>query len=144
LVERALVPLTYQLGSYGDGVLLAGDAAGHCSAITGEGIHYALRAGRIAGQVGADGLAHNDVTAHRLQGYENQWRRQFGGDLKWGLRLRKLFLSGMSSQSVSKGIAADTRFLKLAADLIIGYRPYRDTIVRALPFYLWSRIRRRT
>jgi len=143
LVERALVPLTYQLGSYGDGILLAGDAAGHCSAITGEGIHYALRAGRIAGHVGAKALSQNDLTAHRLRSYEHEWRGQFGGDLKWGLRLRKLFYSGISAQSVSKGIAADTRFLKLAADLIVGLRPYRDTIIRALPFYLWRRVRRR-
>lgn len=143
LVERALVPLTYQLGSYGDGILLAGDAAGHCSAITGEGIHYALRAGRIAGRVGAEALHRNDVTAPRLRCYERQWRRQFGGDLKWGLRLRKLFYSGISAQSVSTGIAADIRFLRLAADLIVGLRPYRDTIIRAIPFYLWRRISRR-
>jgi digeranylgeranylglycerophospholipid reductase len=140
-VERALVPLTYQLGSYGEGILLAGDAAGHCSAITGEGIHYALRAGRIAGHVGAEALDHNDVTPQRLRSYEHQWRQRFGSDLKWGLRLRKLFYSGMSARSVSTGIAADTRFLRLAADLIVGLRPYRDTIIRALPFYLWRRIR---
>jgi digeranylgeranylglycerophospholipid reductase len=142
-VERALVPLTYQRGSYGDGILLAGDAAGHCSAITGEGIHYALSAGRIAGRVGADALRRNDVTARQLRSYEGRWRREFGGDLKWGLRLRNLLYSGVSAQSVSTGIAADARFLKLAADLIVGLRPYRDTIIRALPFYVWRRITRR-
>jgi len=141
LLERALVPLTYERRSVGDGVLLVGDAAGHCSAITGEGIHYALSAGKIAGEITGKALNKGDTSIRYLRRYENLWHQVFGADLKWGLRLRNLFYRGMASQNVSSGIASNKRFLKLAADLIVGIRPYRDTIIRAAPYYFWQRLK---
>jgi digeranylgeranylglycerophospholipid reductase len=142
LLERALVPLTYEPRSVANGVLLVGDAAGHCSAITGEGIHYALAAGRLAGEIAVKALDKDDTRARFLKLYENQWKQLFGADLKWGLRLRNFFYQGMASQNVSSGITSNKRFLQLAADLIVGIRPYRDTILCALPYYLWQRIKR--
>ena len=140
LVEGALVPLTYQLGSFGEGVLLAGDAAGHCSAITGEGIHYSMVAGRIAGRVGAEALERGDVSARRLSRYERMWRRAFGGDLRLGVWLRDLFYEGTRTGGVGEGMAGDPGFLRLAVDLIVGLRPYRYTLMRALPRYAWHRL----
>ena len=141
LIERALVPLTYQRQSTADGVLLVGDAAGHCSAITGEGLHYSIAAGRIAGEVAGNAVKRGHLEYRYLRRYEQRWNQVFGSDLKWGLRLRNYFYRGMASQSVSSGISSNRRFLRLAADLIAGVRPYRDTIVRALPYYLWNRIK---
>jgi len=141
LMERALVPLTYERQSVNDGVLLVGDAAGHCSAITGEGIHYAIFGGIIAGDVVGKAIRKGDVSAWVLRRYENQWNNAFGSDLKWGLRLRNFFFQGMASQNVSSGMASNQRFLQLAADLIVGIRPYRSTIMRALPHYLWQRLK---
>lgn len=140
-MERALVPLTYEKRSVADGVLLVGDAAGHCSAITGEGIHYAFKAGKIAGEISTQALDKGDTSAHYLQKYEKQWIHAFGSDLKWGLRLRNMFYRGMASKNVSSGIASNSRFLQLAADLIVGVRPYRNTILRALPHYIWQRLK---
>ena len=141
LIERALVPLTYQRKSAADGVLLVGDAAGHCSAITGEGLHYSIAAGRIAGEIAVNAVKKGSFGYQFLRRYEQRWNRAFGSDLKWGLRLRNYFYRGMVSQSVSSGISSNRRFLLLAADLITGVRPYRDTIIRALPYYLWNRIK---
>ncbi len=139
-IERALVPLTFQNDSYGEAVLLVGDAAGHCSAITGEGLHYSIAAGRIAGQVSADCLTRSDVSARRLRRYERLWQCEIGNDLKWGVRLRNLFFRGSQTENIGTGMSLDYRFLKLAADLIVGFRPYRDTVLQALPFLLWQRI----
>ena len=141
IIERALVPLTYQRQSAADGVLLVGDAAGHCSAITGEGLHYSIAAGRIAGEVAGNAVKGGHLEYRYLRRYEQRWHHVFGSDLKWGLHLRNYFYRGMASQSVSSGISSNRRFLRLAADLIAGVRPYRDTIVRALPYYLWNRIK---
>ncbi len=141
LMERALVPLTYERQSVTDGALLVGDAAGHCSAITGEGIHYAIFAGKIAGDVAGKAIRKRDVSYRFLRRYENQWNKAFGSDLKWGLRLRNFFYQGMASQNVSSGMASNQRFLQLAADLITGIRPYRSTIIRALPHYLLQRLK---
>jgi len=141
LIERALVPLTYQRRSAADGLLLVGDAAGHCSAITGEGLHYSIAAGRIAGEVVVNAVKGGNLGYRYLRRYEQLWNQAFGSDLKWGLRLRNYFYRGIASQSVSSGISSNKHFLRLASDLIAGVRPYRDTIVRALPFYLWNRIK---
>ena len=141
LIERALVPLTYQRQSAADGVLLVGDAAGHCSAITGEGLHYSIAAGKIAGEVAVNAVKRGSLGYRFLRRYEKSWNQAFGSDLKWGLRLRNYFYQGMASQSVSSGISSNRRFLQLAADLIAGVRPYRDTVIRALPYYLWNRIK---
>ena len=141
LLERALVPLTYERQSVNDGVLLVGDAAGHCSAITGEGIHYAIFAGIIAGDIAGKAIRKHDISARFLRRYETQWNKAFGSDLKWGLRLRNFFFQGTASQNVSSGMAVNQRFLQLAADLIVGIRPYRSTIMRAAPHYLWQRFK---
>ncbi|MFX1576599.1 MAG: NAD(P)/FAD-dependent oxidoreductase [Promethearchaeota archaeon] len=140
--ERALVPLTFERPSIANGVLLVGDAAGHCSAITGEGIHYALMAGMLAGEIATKALDKGDTSTRYLQQYENRWQQLFGSDLKWGLRLRNYFYRSLTSLDVSSGLASNQRFLKLAADLIVGIRPYRDTILRTIPFYLWQRFKR--
>ena len=141
LVERALVPLTYERKSVADGVLLVGDAAGHCSAITGEGIHYAISAGIIAGKIVGAAIKKGDISHRFLRRYEKQWDRAFGSDLKWGLRLRNYFFRGMASQNMSSGMASNENFFKLAADLIVGLRPYRNIIIQALPYYGWQRLK---
>jgi digeranylgeranylglycerophospholipid reductase len=141
LMERALVPLTYTRGSVANNLLLVGDAAGHCSAITGEGIHYALTAGRIVGEVAAQAIYKNDTSKRFLNRYEHRWVKSFGSDLKWGLRLRDFLNNGVRVQGVSSGLAENPHFLQLAADLIVGIRPYRDTIIRALPHYMFHRLK---
>lgn len=141
LMERALVPLTYEPTSVKEGVLLVGDAAGHCSAITGEGMHYAISAGRIAGAIASKAITRNNLTTHYLKQYELEWKKSFGSDLKWGLRLRNFFYRGFRSHEVSSGIASSPRFLKLAADLLIGIRPYRNTLLSAIPYYLFYRMK---
>ena len=64
-----------------DGLLVVGDAAGQGSTLLGEGIRYAIAAGRIAGetlvQAGRAGF-----TARAMSGYPREWHRRSGRDLK--------------------------------------------------------------
>jgi digeranylgeranylglycerophospholipid reductase len=64
----------------GDGLVVTGDAAGQGSTLLGEGIRYAITAGRTAGKaiVGAGG----DYTPRGLAAYPKQWRKQTGRNLK--------------------------------------------------------------
>src|SRR5205807_3722127 len=58
----------------GDGILVAGDAAGLCFA-TGlylEGINYAIASGAAAGETAAEALAAGDTSAAGLAGYERR------------------------------------------------------------------------
>jgi digeranylgeranylglycerophospholipid reductase len=64
----------------GDGIVVTGDAAGQGSTLLGEGIRYAILAGRGAGQ--AIVSAGGDYTAHGLASYPREWHRTSGRNLK--------------------------------------------------------------
>jgi electron transfer flavoprotein-quinone oxidoreductase len=64
---------------YGDGILVAGDAAGLCFA-TGlylEGINYAIASGAAAGETAAEAVAAGRTDASALRAYERRLRRSF-------------------------------------------------------------------
>jgi digeranylgeranylglycerophospholipid reductase len=63
----------------GDGLVVVGDAAGQGSTLLGEGIRYAIAAGRMAGQ--AISRAAGDPTSTALGDYPRAWRRQTRRDM---------------------------------------------------------------
>ncbi|MGD1092298.1 MAG: NAD(P)/FAD-dependent oxidoreductase [Bryobacteraceae bacterium] len=77
----------------GDGVLAVGDAAGQASSLLGEGIRWAIRAGRMAGEVVAHALSKGEpnrvVPRLALLPFEQQWRKQFGADLRLAHRINQ-------------------------------------------------------
>jgi digeranylgeranylglycerophospholipid reductase len=64
----------------GDGIVVTGDAAGQGSTLLGEGIRYAILAGRGAGH--AIVAAGGDYTARGLASYPREWQRSSGRNLK--------------------------------------------------------------
>jgi digeranylgeranylglycerophospholipid reductase len=64
----------------GDGIVVTGDAAGQGSTLLGEGIRYAILAGRGAGQ--AIVAAGGDYTPRGLASYPREWQRMSGRNLK--------------------------------------------------------------
>jgi digeranylgeranylglycerophospholipid reductase len=64
----------------GDGIVVTGDAAGQGSTLLGEGIRYAILAGRGAGQ--AIVAAGGDYTPRGLASYPREWHRHSGRNLK--------------------------------------------------------------
>jgi digeranylgeranylglycerophospholipid reductase len=63
----------------GAGLVVVGDAGGQGSTLLGEGIRYAITAGRMAGQ--AIVAAGGDYTARGLASYPRQWRRRTRRDM---------------------------------------------------------------
>jgi electron transfer flavoprotein-quinone oxidoreductase len=63
----------------GDGILVAGDAAGLCLAagIWLEGVNFAIGSGMAAGETAAEALRRGDVTAAGLQGYRRRLEHGF-------------------------------------------------------------------
>ncbi|HEU5035321.1 MAG TPA: NAD(P)/FAD-dependent oxidoreductase [Mycobacteriales bacterium] len=61
------------------GLLVVGDAAGQGSTLLGEGIRYAITAGRLAGRSLVD--AGGDFSPRGLASYPRAWRRRTGRDL---------------------------------------------------------------
>ena len=73
----------------GDGIIGVGDTAGQASSLLGEGIRWAIRAGRMAGDTAASALERNDVSRRALVEFEHNWRKQCGLDLRIAHRLNK-------------------------------------------------------
>jgi digeranylgeranylglycerophospholipid reductase len=73
----------------GDGILGAGDATGQASSLLGEGIRWAIHAGRMAGEVAAEALDRNDTSRSSLSVFETRWRRRFGRDLRLAHRVNE-------------------------------------------------------
>jgi len=66
----AMAPLAYRVSEVArDRLLLAGDATGYLAPLTGQGIEFAMRMGRLAAQAGTAALARNDFSAATFAGY---------------------------------------------------------------------------
>lgn len=66
----------------GNGILGVGDAAGHASSLLGEGIRWAIEAGRMAGEVAATAIKNGDVSRKALAEFERRWIKRHGKDLR--------------------------------------------------------------
>src|SRR5579875_1108371 len=72
-----------------DGLLLAGDTAGHGSKLVGEGIRFAIYSGQMAGAVAAEAIKANDTSAAFLERFDKQWRARFGRDMDIAYMINK-------------------------------------------------------
>ncbi|MFW9812747.1 MAG: NAD(P)/FAD-dependent oxidoreductase [Candidatus Thorarchaeota archaeon] len=140
--EAALMPLAGIVSpSFGNRILLAGDAACHCSPISGEGIHYSMMGGLKAAETAARCIKDSDFSTKTLSEYEKEWTKAFGSDLKWGLWLQKRFLESGSS-SVGSTFMNSDKSSRVIAEMLAGLRGVRSAILAAAPGYLVSKIRR--
>ena len=66
---------------YADGLLLVGDAAGMVNPFNGEGIDYALEAGRVGAEVIVQALARDGAAAREraLAAYPRIMKDELGG-----------------------------------------------------------------
>jgi digeranylgeranylglycerophospholipid reductase len=63
--------------SVDDNLLLVGDAARHIDPITGGGIVNGILAGKLAGEVTAEGIQKEDYSKEFLMKYDKGWRAEF-------------------------------------------------------------------
>jgi digeranylgeranylglycerophospholipid reductase len=85
-----LVPSDGVLDDFvGDGIMAVGDAAGQPSALVGEGIRWAIKAGRMAGEVAGDAVQAKDFSKAFLSRYQKQWNAKFGKNLRIAYEINK-------------------------------------------------------
>jgi flavin-dependent dehydrogenase len=99
------IPLTFAPRTYGDNVLLVGDAAGQVKPFSGGGIYTSLVAARHAANTVAQVFASGDFSAAGLAPYEKAWKQEVGRELKKSWRLRNFGL-GMSDEQVERVVRA--------------------------------------
>ncbi|MDH4213469.1 MAG: NAD(P)/FAD-dependent oxidoreductase [Candidatus Thorarchaeota archaeon] len=144
--DSALMPLCGVMRpSFGKRILLAGDAAGHCSPISGEGIHYSMVGGQCAAMTARDCIKRASFSDNVLSNYEKKWIKEMGSDLKWGLWLQKKLMrpgSGKTSGWSSSGFIDSEKSQKIIAEMLMGQRSVRSAILAVAPGYLKAKFAR--
>ena len=87
------IPLDFAPRSYGENVLLVGDAAGQVKPFSGGGIYTGLVAARHAAATAVSALEADDLSAPSLARYETAWKREIGRELARSLRIRHFGLA---------------------------------------------------
>jgi len=77
--------------TYGNRLVVVGDAAGQVKPTTCGGIYYGLLCADIAANNLHRALKSNDLSAKSLASYERGWRRKLGQELRIGYWARKLY-----------------------------------------------------
>jgi geranylgeranyl reductase family protein len=67
---------------FGEGFLLAGDAARVTEPVTGEGVYFALKSGELAAEAADAAFQLGDTSARQLSGYGFACRRAFAGRVR--------------------------------------------------------------
>ncbi|MHA1279293.1 MAG: NAD(P)/FAD-dependent oxidoreductase [Candidatus Helarchaeota archaeon] len=90
-IHAHAIPLTdplmgYMNKTYGDGVMIVGDAAGMVCAIDGAGWYGAVKTGKIAAETAVKAIENGDTSAETLSRYQKKWAQ---GDVGETLRVGK-------------------------------------------------------
>jgi digeranylgeranylglycerophospholipid reductase len=135
------IPLKPLTCTYGERLIVVGDAAGQVKPTSGGGIYYGLLGADIAAATLHEALEDDDLSAKRLARYQRGWRKKLGHELRTGYWARKLYerlsyrrLDRLFEMVRSAGI--DEALLK-AEDLSFDW--HSRTIMRLLKYQLVTR-----
>ena len=132
------IPLKPLRRTYGERLIVAGDAAGQVKPTSGGGIYYGLIGADIAAGTLHQALADGDLSAKRLARYERGWRKRLGRELRTGYWARKLYERLSNEQidrifEIVKASGIDEALLK-AEDLSFDW--HGKTIMRLLKYQM--------
>ncbi len=135
------IPLKPLTRTYGERMIVVGNAAGQVKPTSGGGIYYGLLSAEIAAATLHQALADNDLSAKRLARYERGWRKKLGRELRTGYWARKLFERLSNRQidrlfEIVKAGGIDEALLK-AEDISFDW--HGRTIVRLLKYQMVAR-----
>jgi geranylgeranyl reductase family protein len=91
--RQKVLPLGEIPRTYGDRLLVVGDAAGLVKPTTGGGIHYSILSAGLAAEVADTGLRRNRLDAATLARYEKNWRHHLADELETQHALRRVVTS---------------------------------------------------
>ncbi len=85
------IPLKTPARTYTDRAIVVGAAAGQVKPTTGGGVYYGLLCADIAAENLHRALENDTLSAKSLAGYEREWRRKLGRELRVGYWARKFY-----------------------------------------------------
>lgn len=90
-IGQKAIPLGILPRTYGDRVLVVGEAAGQVKPTTGGGIYFGLLCAELAINTLHQALLADDLSSKRLSHYQREWRAEIAADLRLGYLARKLY-----------------------------------------------------
>jgi digeranylgeranylglycerophospholipid reductase len=90
-IEQKAVPIGTLARTYGDRVVVIGDAAGQVKPTTGGGIYFGHLGAQIAAEVLDEALSGDNLTAGQLSRYQKQWKAKMSKELSRGYWARWLY-----------------------------------------------------
>ena len=88
--RQRMLPLAPIGKTYGDRLLIAGDAGGFVKPTTGGGVYYGMISADIASRVLADALRRDCLSAENLSQYQHSWQDRLMEEIEAQLTLRLL------------------------------------------------------
>jgi len=103
------------------GILLVGDAAAQIKPITGGGLYYGMKCGKIAGEIAAKACLMGDMTL--LNDYENRWQKEIGKEIAFGLMVHRLrcVMSEKDFDTIFQTLSRDDILMRIKKDGDIDY-----------------------
>ena len=82
-------------------LILVGDSAGQANPLVLEGIRYAIKFGRVAGNVAAEAIKSGDTSKESLYPYEENWRKEIESKIKSAGKVQDRWI-GLSDEEWDK------------------------------------------
>jgi len=116
------IPVRIKKGNFHSGrVIVAGDAGGLADSLTGEGIYYAIRSGKLAAESCASFLSGNDRS---LGDFTRQINDELMTELLEGKKIKKIF--NVVPLKVHFFVRDSDRAWKAFGKVLRGERSYKD------------------
>lgn len=84
-----------------DNLILVGDSAGQANPLVLEGIRYAIRFGRVAGEIAAKAVSMNDTSEKALAPYEEIWKKAILAKINSAAKVQSRWI-GLSDEEWDK------------------------------------------
>ena len=81
-----------------DNLILVGDTAGMANPLVLEGIRYAIKYGRVAGDVASKAIKSGDTSEKALQYYEETWKKEIESKIKSAHKIQARWLELSDSE----------------------------------------------
>lgn len=131
--QGGFLPLHPLDKTFADRILLCGDAAGQMNPLTGDGIHYAMSAGKFAADTCAMAIESSKTNASFLSKYQTLWKNDFGEEMKLCGRVLKMLLKGNRDEKYIRLLSRDQQIVDLLLTMATEGR---------IQEYQWKIIRR--
>jgi flavin-dependent dehydrogenase len=138
------IPLKPLRRTFGRRVLVVGDAAGQVKPTTGGGIYFGLICAEAAARTLHNALLVNDLSASKLSGYQKEWQRKLGKELRTEYWIRRIYehLKDDQINKIFSGIKSSQIADSLLKSDDVSFDMHGALLFKALKSGVWAEAKR--